>query len=707
MSKPDSEKGLFKFLTELPAARPGESSPASPREITRLVSLMVADRVRFPAIAQDSAGPGRNRQISGIAGRNADLLLIFPSFFAPLGNDWEKYAGLAGLVDNRFHNLTEEELFNLPGRIHQALMANPPSPDGVPQQKKQGSYYTPAYLVRYMVERCCRYILDGSPSRTKGQGFRALDPSCGGASFLIEIWRQLIRRGWSADAAGEAVFGIDTDQEAVDLCIYLLTVAVTAKSSKPVHPENVKFRLQKQIKTGNALAAVKGNLLFGDLTTGLRDGLDWQHEFPAVYSPDAGGRAAGFDLVIGNPPYVSNKLIPPQEKRYYQENYFSAQGQFDLAVPFLEQGLNLLKNSGILCYLTSNKFLAADYGKNLRQELLVRNRITDLVDVSTLKSFRNTDTYPVIIMVRKRKPRKTKNPVQLYRITSREELEAAKPVRMEQGFFRDHCDYLITTALNDQVLPIIKKIRNITGRIPQTSIKCGLAVPGFRRWVVKPPQAAEIQEAEGLYRPFIQAGHLKPYRIEPPDWIDTRQLPPARLTAMRGPKLVIPGIALTLTAAVDYSDSLLGRVYYVRQTETVFNLCYLAVLFNSLVLNFYYRVIYWHVHLAGGYLRFNSGYLANLPVYPQPHRAGGEQGKIVEALIELGDRLAGLAKAGEKGRDYEDLDLAEALVFSLYGLSGREAETVMQFLAVQTPRRDKISSLMKEGSSLGGKKSSR
>ncbi len=661
------------------------------RDMEKLVSLFVVDRVTYPQVYVDS----RIREkihISEIIGRNAALVSAFAPFFEGAKSNWEQYKRQAVQINECLDRFGREELLHIPGQVHEAILANPAfSAENRPGRKKLGSYYTPSYIVRHMVKQSFNCFFGRQGVARLPKGFKALDPACGGASFLLEVWDMLTKYGLSEIEALEAVFGTDIDNEAVKLSIFVLTAAVLAKTGKSVNPGEIKGRWEKQVKHGNALSVLSLESLFPG--TGLPGFINWQEAFPGVFAEGPPVNQRGFDFIVGNPPYVANKLIPLQDKKYYREKYLSAEGQFDLSVPFIEQGINLLKNGGILCYITSNKFLAADYGKTLRKELLERLRISDLTDVSTLKAFAGTAAYPVIITVCKKTPAEVKCPVSIFTVDNWEDLAEADPVIVDQGFFRTHGDYLITTKLDNRILPVINKLNGISGRIPQGSIRCGLALTGFNQWTVKNSAMAEVPGPGQCFRPFIQAGHIKPYRIEQHDWIDTSRFNSAKWLRLKGPKLVVPGIAMTLKAAVDYSDCLLGRVYFIRETDTEYDLRYLVVLLNSLVLNFYYSVMYWSVHLAGEYLRFNSGYLANLPVCPLPDKPDSIEGRMVSEIVGIGHQLNG----GLTCQELDDLYcLAESRVFSLYGLTPEEAEIIMGFLGLQTGKRDKIKRLMKE-----------
>ena len=629
-------------------------------DIYRVAALLAADMAIYPEVYSKPAGVEKFCLDESVQ-RNSALLNTFASFFAGMEGRWDRYACTIPDLTGFFQNISPDHVLHVPGQIYEAAISAA-SPEGLPsKQKKQGSYYTPVYIVRYMVRHSCALISGSGENSALLNDFRVIDPACGGASFLLEVFRYRVEQGLPAADALTSVFGVDIDGDAVALTRFILAAAVTARD-RAVDLTSLKQCLESQIKAGNAL-----------------------------FSATIPGRQRGFDLVIGNPPYVSNKLIPRPEKEYYRSVYRSAAGQYDLAVPFIEQGLNLLKPDGMLCYITSNKFLAADYGKNIRQDLVNKYRILALTDVSTLKPFRHVAAYPVIITIRKTEPA-AGDSVSIARISEWDEIERAKPARVDQNVFRHHGDYLLTTQLDEGLIPLLNKITDSRSYLPRKVIRCGLAETGFNRWVTGSGSAGS---ENGHFRPFIGAGSIKPYNIDQTGFINISRLSSRKWQNLKGPKLVIPGIAKRLMAAIDYSDCLLGRVYYVMEQETAYDIGFLAVLFNSYLLNFYYSVMYWPVHLEGGYLRFNSTYLANLPLF---HSLYAGVSSLAKEIAETGykitrcpDQKQGLAT------------MAEARVFMLYGLNTDEADNIMCFLGVKCQERAEVILLMREDSRAGEK----
>ena len=122
----------------------------------------------------------------------------------------------------------------------------------------------------------------------------------------------------------------------------------------------------------------------------------WEEEFPEIFAE------GGFDIVIGNPPYVRQEKIK-EIKPYLGNNYEIYTGKSDLYSYFFEKGLNVLKNQGILGFISSNKFIKANYGKKLRKYILDNSIFKIYVDHSFDSIFVDATTYPSIFVIMKGK----------------------------------------------------------------------------------------------------------------------------------------------------------------------------------------------------------------------------------------------------------------------------------------------------------------
>ena len=143
--------------------------------------------------------------------------------------------------------------------------------------------------------------------------------------------------------------------------------------------------LEQSVKCGNSLIADK-----------IEHGraFDWQAEFPEIFA------RGGFDIVLGNPPYVRMETIKPF-KPYLEKHYAVAAERADIYAYFYEKGFELLRPGGRLGYISSSTFLRTGSGENLRRYLRTRAEIETIVDFGDLQIFEGVTTYPAVVTMRR------------------------------------------------------------------------------------------------------------------------------------------------------------------------------------------------------------------------------------------------------------------------------------------------------------------
>ncbi|WP_414549914.1 Eco57I restriction-modification methylase domain-containing protein [Anabaena sp. CCY 0017] len=155
-----------------------------------------------------------------------------------------------------------------------------------------------------------------------------------------------------------------------------------------------KTREKKVTKLNNEIDKLKAEI--DDIQNGqiYENSMEWRFEFPEVL--DNKGEFVGFDVVIGNPPYIRQEEIKDL-KLILQQTYQCYTGIADLFVYFYELGLKLLKPKGYLTYISSNKYFRAGYGEKLRQLLTTTTTIHSLIDFGDFPVFEEAIAYPSII----------------------------------------------------------------------------------------------------------------------------------------------------------------------------------------------------------------------------------------------------------------------------------------------------------------------
>ncbi len=261
-------------------------------------------------------------------------------------------------------------------------------------RKQQGIYYTRRFVVRYIVRNTVVKALDAAFERggiAAARQIRVLDPACGSGSFLIAAFDVIDE--WLRDndptlretsqrkqhILRENLYGVDKDPQAIAVTrLNLWLRAVDQRARLPDIP----------------------NIHHGDSL--IDEEFDWPEEFPEAL---AGG---GFDVVIGNPPYVRQEAQPSQFKQYARRKYRSYTGRADLYVCFYERAHELLRPGGYFSFISSNKFLRAAYGKGLREYLLEVTNLEEIIDFGRLPVFEGVAAYTSIVITQKAESRPEK-----------------------------------------------------------------------------------------------------------------------------------------------------------------------------------------------------------------------------------------------------------------------------------------------------------
>lgn len=292
------------------------------------------------------------------------------------------------------------------------------SPKQTPR-RRLGTYYTPQPIVRFMLRSC----FDGPLAARIAQGTlppSILDPCCGDGAFLITALSELQARfraqaavhssrsgtfEWSLQPAGLAIrclFGVDLNAAAVGrLRSSLASVCEGASSAATSAVRELAVR---NIRVGDALTgpdfSSKGRptaAVPNANGTGAHEAVHWPRDFPQVAA------AGGFDLVIGNPPYRSEKGDAPLFRRLARTALGRRwrQSRMDLWHYFLHRGLDLLRPGGVLCYIVPAYWMAACSARLLRERLESETTVREVILLGDVPVFEGVVGQHVILQVEK------------------------------------------------------------------------------------------------------------------------------------------------------------------------------------------------------------------------------------------------------------------------------------------------------------------
>jgi len=193
--------------------------------------------------------------------------------------------------------------------------------------------------------------------------------------------------------------------------LFELTNVHTAERFDLEVPEDAYERMARAIDDDEAWADVQEAPWFetAQAMAAEESFFHWELEYPEVFFGGDGAKLedAGFDAVVGNPPYVRQEQI--KEMKQILSNFYEVYSPAaDLYTYFIEQGYELLGENDRLGYIVSNKFMKADYGRPLRQFLLSKTQISALCDFQDLPVFgRSVSAYPMILSFKKSRPNPT------------------------------------------------------------------------------------------------------------------------------------------------------------------------------------------------------------------------------------------------------------------------------------------------------------
>lgn len=364
------------------------------------------------------------------------------------------------------------------------------------------------------------------------------------------------------------------------------------------------------------------------------------------------GVEGGFDVVIGNPPYVAaveHAKTDSEMRERYRTLYPLVKGAFDVYVVFLLRGVQLLRKNGCYAWIIPNKFLIADYS-NPARKWLESSGMEKSIDVSMYNVFEGSGVYPIILLGKK----DDKTEFAQYKIDMLDDLMAnnirRKAVLFEHQYktFKDY------------------------------GIKIGSGATGFQAEAIA--DALSENRTKGSI-PFVVSGSVDRYLInyrkvrymgesyEAAFVRKTGNIANSKWQMWLNEKIVIAGMTKVIEAQYVTEPLGLGVGIYAISGYGKFSPKFLLGLLNSKFMSAYLNEHFADKHLAGGYLAINKSTLEQLPLVEAPN---AQQ----QPIITLVDRILA-AKRADVNADTRAWEREiDELVYELYGLTAEEKRTV-------------------------------
>ena len=422
------------------------------------------------------------------------------------------------------------------------------------RRKRDGVVYTPDYIARFIVEQTLgthlREIFVGIVAQFARKGasvgeyeaikwkrkgaetkaweayrdrlksLRIVDPACGSGVFLVMAFDYIkaeltrVNDKISALKGGHVgdffdpdseiltnnLFGVDVNAESIEIAKLSLWVK-TARRGRPL------YSLDANLKVGDSLIE-DSNFAY------LAHGFSWATAFPSVFAE------GGFDIVLGNPPYVRMELLKPM-KPYLEKRFEVVSDRADLYCYFFERGLKLLRLGGRLGYITSNTFFKTGSGGPLRKYLLRQATIEGIVDFGDLQIFEGVTTYPAILTMKRVSAPKAHD-VRFWRLDALPvtnfqaawEAAAGPYPQAALGTGSWELENPALRALRDKIRKGQKTLKYVYGS-PCRGVVTGLNAAFVIGTATKERLCAEDPNSADLLKPFLEGKDLKRWRAEP------------------------------------------------------------------------------------------------------------------------------------------------------------------------------------------------
>lgn len=390
----------------------------------------------------------------------------------------------------------------------------------------------------------------------------------------------------------------------------------------------------------------------------------WQLEFARIYR-----EKGGFDVVVGNPPYVDSEEMTrsmPLERELYSKKFKSAKGNWDLFVLFIEHGLNLLRDKGVISYIVPNKLISAPYTEAIRK-MMSNNAVCEIRDYSSVNVFETAAVYPVVFRVGKGQE---KSKVQMNVMDDMSTIGNENLIEIDK-FYAD-IDWDKYFNADSDLLDVLDKIAKHP-LLESIATVNGAATVGeaylVKEYLVDDAEledSAKFINTGGIdkYKSFYGEEFMRylkgKYMYPRAPLSEVQNMSSKRYKETLSPKIIIGGMNKELECYYDKGEYLAGK-----STTIVYgheNLRYITAILNSTLMSFYYKMYYNSMSLAGGFFRVGAPQIKKLPI------AFPDSKNIIMEVEELVNEL--------QSGCFDNYAKLDSLIYSVYGLSGEEISMI-------------------------------
>lgn len=592
-------------------------------------------------------------------------------------------------------------------------------------RKAGGVYYTPKYIVDYIVKNTVGKIIEGlTPKQVAEKRFA--DIACGSGSFLIGVYDYLLdyhKQYYTGKLAGKTtldarsedfgnvdykdgqwvlslklkqdilinnIYGVDIDRQAVEvtqLSLFLKMLEDESLGSTTVKQgamfSKVLPDLSKNIICGNSLIGwdiMQGQLFENDELKKLNP-MDYETAFPVVL------RNGGFDAVVGNPPYGAT--IDKTQDNYYRDKFTTANYQLDTYTLFIEKAFRKTRNKGKIGIIIPTAWVASTYDIKFRTFLANQTSIDNIV-VAPKRAFQDATVETGLLILTNDIPN---NEFEVIRW----DLDNQKSYPVKISEIQSHPNKIFPLYTNSQNLTVVNKIRKSKSTVSKIAeVVWGVKV--YEKGKGTPPQKGNenltkkfhsSERTKNTHRPLIGGSEINRYLLtwkggyidygkwlaapRTPNWFSNERIVIREVTA----KGVIQGTYI----CDDYVFS--NSVDGVRMLkESDISILYLLGIINSKLISFY------HSNTSANAFKgaFPKVLLQDLRELPLPEISSNKRQQhdqivsLVTQILEAKKQLTAAKTESDKNflqNKCNSLDRQiDKLVYELYGLTEEEINIV-------------------------------
>ncbi len=568
------------------------------------------------------------------------------------------------------------------------------------KRKKMGIYYTPSYIVDYIVkntigEHCKNKSID------EILDIKVVDPACGSGSFLINAFQGLIdlietrlkngeksekwdsfkdykdrlTLGQKATILLNCIYGVDLDEKAVELAQLNLLLKILEEETRETR-KRILPNMKDNIKNGNSL--IEDSQIAGEKA------FKWEAQFPHAF------KKGGFDIIIGNPPYVSQKgtednpNIDYKEREYYRKSYktlsdneLKTRGgvKLNLFGLWIERAITKLNDNGVLGLIVHKNLLKVESYKYLRKYILDNTSIGEIVDLGA-DIFEGVTGETIILTLRKNKINDNK-------IDARTKVDLKNNTFVQdyinQDNFYKNSDYTFNIYENSFISKLKEKVRINSKPLDEIYkiVSFGLNTKDNKKYF-------SADKNNDKWKKSVMGRHISRWVVKSFGYVFYDKTVLTRDGDVgvfeEKEKLIMQRIGADLTTAYDEEN-----LYCYNSTNMIINkvggypLKYLLVLLNSRLINYYYKNVFsMNSNLT---VNITQGYLSQIPIHIPSKVEEQEIIALANRMLVLQKKLYQIEISGNEKENIKqqitnvDYEINEE-IYKLYNITKKEKDVI-------------------------------